>query len=301
MAYGSPNSMDDVEDYMIQIRGGRKPTEAEVELLRERYRQVGGRTPLLQITQSQARALQQRLRSDGLDIPIYMGMKHWHPFIEETVQQIVRDGATSLVGVALAPHYSKLSIGGYEEAVRKGLQKNGSTIPFAMVKSWYREDSLLRALSRRVEDGLGKLTSPREAAVLFTAHSLPKRKVAPDDPYQNQLLETSQLVAKQIEINFWSFAFQSAGRPEEDWLGPGVRDQVLRLSKEGFHEVLVCPVGFVSDHLEILYDLDIDAKQYATLLGVRLERTCSLNDDPDLIDALANVSRQAMEPKTLLA
>jgi ferrochelatase len=228
-------------------------------------------------------------------------MKHWHPFIEETVQQIVRDGATSLVGVGLAPHYSRLSIGGYEEAVRRGLDMNGSTIPFVMVKSWHKEDSLIRALSRRVEEVLNKLTSSREAAVLFTAHSLPKKAVAPDDPYQNQLLETCQLVAARAEVNSWSFAFQSAGRLEEGWLGPGVRDQILRLSKEGFREILVCPVGFVSDHLEILYDLDIDANQYAKLLGVRLERTSSLNDDPDLIDALANVSRQAMEPKTLLA
>ncbi len=295
MAYGSPNSLDEVEDYMTEVRGGRNPTKAEVERLKERYRQVGGRTPLLQITQSQARALQQRLRSDGLDIPVYVGMKHWHPFIEVTVQEIVRNGADSMVGIALAPHYSRLSIGGYEDAVRRGLAKQRPGIPFTMIRDWHKNSWLVQALSSRIRDGLNGLSKPQEAVVLFTAHSLPKMAMAPDDPYQSQLLETSNLIARAAGVSSWDFAFQSAGEPKENWLGPQIKEQISKLAQDGFREVLVCPVGFVSDHLEILYDLDIAAKQYAASFGVRLERTSSLNDDPEFIDALASVATSVVK------
>ncbi len=294
MAYGSPNSLDEVGDYLSQVRGGRKPTAAEVEALKERYRLVGGRTPLLEITLSQARRLEERLSEEGVAGSVYVGMKHWHPYIEETVRAIVQDGATSIVGIALAPHYSRLSIGGYDEKVKEALAKLAADLPFVMVKDWHTEQSLVKTLANHVQKKLNKLVDPEKAAVLFTAHSLPKRSVAQDDPYHSQLLETSRLVVDSSGVKHWDFAFQSAGQPRDNWLGPQILEQIAQLWREGFREILVCPVGFVSDHLEILYDLDIEARNYAASLGARLERTESLNDDPEFIKSLASVARAAI-------
>jgi len=288
MAYGSPNSLDEIGEYLRQVRGGRLPTSEEVERLRDRYRQVGGQTPLLKITLAQAKALEERLRSERIDSKVYVGMKHWHPFIEDVVEKIVSEGAASIIGLALAPHYSKLSIGGYADAVRRGLAGTGRPVPFTMVESWYDQQSLIGALSRRIRDGLEKFNEPSNAVVLFTAHSLPKKSVAENDPYWSQLQETSQLVATKSGIKLWDFAFQSAGHPIDSWMGPSIKEKITELSGKRFRELLVCPVGFVSDHLEVLYDLDIEAKRYASSLGVRLERTASLNDDPEFINALAS-------------
>ena len=292
MAYGSPTSLDEVGEYLSQVRGGRPTAPQEVDRLRERYRKAGGQTPLLKITQAQASALQQRLDSENLPVRVYVGMKHWHPFIEETVPTIVRENAASIIGLALAPHYSKLSIGGYEDAVRRGLAS--SQVPFFMVKSWHTHPHLIEALARRVREGLDKMDKPSETALLFTAHSLPKRFVQPDDPYVAQLSETSRLVAEKAGVRSWDFAFQSAGEPADSWLGPQIKEKILEISKKHYHELLVCPVGFVSDHLEILYDLDIEAKEYGRDLGISFSRTTSLNDDPLFISALAETVKPAL-------
>jgi ferrochelatase len=288
MAYGSPNSLDEVGEYLREVRGGRPPTPEEVERLRDRYRQVGGQTPLLKITFAQAKALGEKLRSERLDSRVYVGMKHWHPFIEDVVEKVVSDGASSIIGAALAPHYSKLSIGGYADAVNRGLARTERPVPFTMIESWHDQESLINALSRRVRDGLQKFNEPSKAFVLFTAHSLPRKFVQDDDPYWRQLQETCQLVASKSWIKSWDFAFQSAGHPIASWMGPSIKEKITELSGKGFRELLVCPVGFVSDHLEILYDLDIEAKGYAGSLGTRLERTASLNDDPEFINAISS-------------
>lgn len=290
MAYGSPGSLEDVAEYLRHVRNGREPTGVEVERLRDRYRCVGGRTPLLDVTRAQAEALQERLHSHGFPLRVYVGMKHWHPFVEDTVKEIVRDGTQSIIGLAMAPHYSRLSIGGYAEALERGLSRVGGNVVHKMIKSWHTEPLLIKAISKRVLAGLSSLEDPSKAAVLFTAHSLPMKMVEADDPYQNQLLETSFLVAQQAGVKCWEFAFQSAGHPPEEWLGPRIRERISSLSAEGFKEILVCPVGFVSDHLEILYDLDIEAASYAGSLGSRMERTASLNADPDFIEAMASVT-----------
>jgi ferrochelatase len=301
MAYGSPNSLDEVGEYLRQVRGGRLPTPEEVERLKDRYRQIGGQTPLLKITLAQAKALEEKLQSERIDSKVSIGMKHWHPFIEDVVDKIVGDGVASTVGLALAPHYSRLSIGGYSDAVRRSLAGAGRPVPFAMVESWHDQQSLISALSRRVHDGLEKFDELDRAVVLFTAHSLPKKFVADDDPYWGQLQETSRLVASKSGIKSWDFAFQSAGHPIESWLGPSIKEKIAELSSKGFRELLVCPVGFVSDHLEILYDLDIEAKGYASSLGARLERTASLNDDPELIDAIASRLRPLLTREIVIA
>jgi len=300
MAYGSPYSLDEVGAYLKEIRGGRTATPEEVERLKERYRQVGGRTPLIEITKLQAQRLEERLRNNAIADRVYIGMKHWYPFIKDTVEEMVRDNVASIIGIALAPHYSKMSIGGYDDAVRKALADNQSSIPFFMVKNWHQERSLIDALASRVRSGLNKMKDPQQAMVLFTAHSLPKRAVVPGDPYRAQLDETSRLVAEAAGIESWSFAFQSAGEPRDTWLGPQIREQIVDIQRKGFKEILVCPVGFVSDHLEILYDLDIEAKQLAESLGVKLDRTRSLNADPEFIDSLLATTRSVVTGETLL-
>jgi ferrochelatase len=302
MAYGSPNSLDEVGEYLRQVRGGRLPTPEEVERLRERYRQVGGQTPLLKITLAQAKALEERLQSgSGINSKVYVGMKHWHPFIEDVVEKIVSDGAPGIIGLALTPHYSKLSIGGYADAVKRGLARTERAIPFTMVESWHDQQSLITALSRRVHNGLEKFSDPSNAVVLFTAHSLPKKFVQDDDPYWRQLQESSQLVATKSGIKSWDFAFQSAGQPIDSWMGPSIKEKITELSGKGFRELLVCPVGFVSDHLEILYDLDIEANSYASSLGARLERTTSLNDDAEFISAIASRLEPLLSRQTVTA
>ena len=291
MAYGSPNSLDEVGDYLAQVRGGRVSSPEEIEHLKQRYQRVGGQTPLLQITKSQADALEKKLVADGAPARVSFGMKHWHPFIEDVVEKISIDNPPILVGLALAPHYSKLSIGGYEDSVRRGLARKDSNIPFVMVKSWHTEPSLITALSTRVSSALSDPKGSERTMVIFTAHSLPLKAVSDNDPYQAQLLETSQLVAREAGVTNWDFAFQSASGPSGTWLGPSLKEKISEFSNKGIKRILVCPVGFVSDHLEILYDLDVEARGYANSHGIELARTLSLNNDPKFIEALAAVAR----------
>ena len=291
MAYGSPNSLDEVGDYLAQVRGGRVSTPEEIEHLKQRYQRVGGQTPLLQITKSQADALEKKLVADGAPARVSFGMKHWHPFIEDVVEKISIDNPPILVGLALAPHYSKLSIGGYEDSVRGGLARKYPNVPFVMVKNWHTEPSLITALSTRVSSALSEIRGSERTMVIFTAHSLPLRAVSDDDPYRAQLLETSQLVAKETGVTDWDFAFQSASGPISAWLGPSLKEKISEFSDKGIKRILVCPVGFVSDHLEILYDLDVEARDHANSRGVVMSRTLSLNDDPMFIEALAGVAK----------
>jgi ferrochelatase len=291
MAYGSPDSLDEVGDYLAQVRGGRGSSSDELEHLKRRYERVGGRTPLLQITRSQADALEKRLIADDVSARVCFGMKHWHPFVEDVVEKISTDNPSVLVGLALAPHYSKLSIGGYEESVRRGLARRNSKVEFVMVNSWHTQPSLITALATRVNDAMREMRSGGTTSVVFTAHSLPLKALSNDDPYQAQLLETSQLVAKATNVTNWNLAFQSASGPIGTWLGPSLKEKISELSEKGIKQLLVCPVGFVSDHLEILYDLDVEARDYANSRGIEFARTASLNDDPIFIEALAAAVR----------
>ena len=301
MAYGSPNSLDEVADYLAQVRGGRGSSQEEIDHLKQRYRRVGGLTPLLQVTRSQADALEKKLFADGFHVKVSYGMKHWHPFVEDVVEKIDLDNPSVLVGFALAPHYSKLSIGGYEDSVRRGLAKKNSKTRFVMVKSWHTQPSLINALSSRVRNSLQRMGGSAGTVVIFTAHSLPIRAVLEDDPYKIQLLETSKLVAEEAKVTEWEFAFQSASGPSGTWLGPSLKEKISQLSTTGTRQILVCPVGFVSDHLEILYDLDVEAKEFAESHGIVLARTPSLNDDPGLIDALAAVVRPILVSEEIAA
>jgi protoporphyrin/coproporphyrin ferrochelatase len=278
MAYGSPATADDVPAYLADIREGRPVSPEAVDELAERYRRIGGRSPLDEITEAQRAALEQELGA-----PVFVGMKHWRPRIAEAVEAALAGGAERLIGLVLAPHYSRLSIAGYRERLEQALQGRAE---LAFVESWHDNMPFIDVLAERVRGFDGH--------VVFTAHSLPERILRARDPYREQLLETSRLVAGRAGLADWSFAFQSASPTGEPWLGPDILEELDRLAANGVERVLVCPVGFVSDHLEILWDLDIEAREKAAGLGLELERIESLNDDPAFIRALAALVRDRL-------
>ena len=278
MAYGSPSGPEDVRPYLEDVRGGRPVSDEAVAELAERYRRIGGRSPLDDVTEAQRAALEREL-----GIPVYVGMKHWRPRIAEAVDSALAGGATRIVGLVLAPHYSRLSIGGYRERLDEAVAGRAELV---LVESWHDSPGFVELLADRVRD--------TDAWVVFTAHSLPSRILDEGDPYKEQLLETSRLVAERAGLDRWSFAFQSASATGEPWLGPDVLEELDRLHADGVERVLVAPVGFVSDHLEILWDLDIEAKERAAELGLELERIELPNDDPAFVRALAEVVEERL-------
>jgi len=278
MAYGSPSRAEDIRPYLEDIRAGRPVSDAAVEELTERYRRIGGRSPLDDATEGQRAALEREL-----GVPVFVGMKHWRPRIAEAVDQALAGGADTIVGLVLAPHYSRLSVHGYRERLEDALQGRAK---LRFVESWHTHEPYLDVLADRMRDS--------EAHVVFTAHSLPARILDDGDPYRDQLLETSRLVAERAGLDSWSFAFQSESRTGEPWLGPDILDELDTLQAKGVERVLVCPIGFVSDHLEILWDLDVEAAERAAELGLDLERIDSLNDDPAFIRGLAELVRQTV-------
>jgi ferrochelatase len=278
MAYGSPSRAEDIRPYLEDIREGRPVSDEAVEELTERYRRIGGRSPLDEVTERQRAALEQEV-----GIPVHLGMKHWRPRIAEAAERALAGGATRVAGLVLAPHYSKLSIAGYLERLHGGL---GGRAELRFVESWHDHGPFLDVLADRVRG--------TDAHVVFTAHSLPERILELGDPYKDELLETSRLVAQRAGLEHWSFAFQSASPTGEPWLGPDILDELDDLNRQGVRKVLVAPVGFVSDHLEILWDIDVEARERAAELGLELDRIESLNDDPAFIQALASLVRNTL-------
>ena len=273
MAYGSPSRPEDVLPYLEDVRGGRPVSDEAVEELAERYRRIGGRSPLDDVTEAQRAALEREL-----GVPVFVGMKHWRPRIAEAVDAALVCGATRVVGLVLAPHYSRMSVGEYRERLEAAVAGRADLV---LIESWHNNPAFVEVMADRLRG-----TTPW---VVFTAHSLPERILADGDPYRDQLLETSAVVAELAGLEHWSFAFQSASPTGEPWLGPDVLDELERLSAEGVRKVRLAPVGFVSDHLEILWDLDVEAREKAQELGVELSRIESLNDDPAFIRALAGL------------
>jgi protoporphyrin/coproporphyrin ferrochelatase len=275
MAYGSPSTLDEIPAYLSDIRGGREVSDAAVDELTERYRRIGGRSPLDEITEAQRSALEREL-----GIPVFVGMKHARPRIAEAADTALEGGATTLLGLVLAPHYSRLSIGGYRELLETALAGRAELV---FVDSWNDHPPFLDVLADRVRGFQGH--------IVFTAHSLPERILREGDPYRDQLLETAQLVAARAGLESWSFAFQSASATGEPWLGPDLLEELESLATKGVRRVLICPIGFVSDHLEILWDIDVEGRERAAELGLELDRIESLNDEPAFVRALAELAR----------
>jgi ferrochelatase len=280
MAYGSPERLADVPEYYADIRGGRPIAPENLADLVERYRRLGieDSSPLNAITEATRAALEQEL-----GLPVFTGMKHWTPQIADAAQAALASGADEIVGLVLAPHYSAMSIKGYRDQLEQALAGRAE---LRFVESWHDEPSFVDLLADRVRG--------TDAHVVFTAHSLPARILDQGDPYKDQLLETARLVAETAGVEDWSFSFQSESPTGEPWLGPDILDHLQALRDRGVEHVLVCPVGFVSDHLEIRWDIDVEAQEKAAELGMRLERIEMPNADPAFIRALAGIVRRTL-------
>jgi ferrochelatase len=281
MAYGSPERLADVPEYYADIRGGRPIRPDLIDDLVERYRRLGieDGSPLNAITEQTRAALELELG----DVPVFTGMKHWTPRIAAAAERALASGAGTVVGLVLAPHYSRLSIGGYRQQLEDALAGRAE---LAFVESWYDEPGFIALLAERVRG--------TDAHVVFTAHSLPARILEEGDPYKEQLLQTATAIAERAALCEWTFSFQSESETGEPWLGPDILDHLQELHERGVQNVLVCPIGFVADHLEIRWDLDHEAAERARELGMRLERIEMPNADPAFVRVLAALVRRAL-------
>lgn len=289
MAYGTPRTLEEVEPYYTHIRRGRPPSPEQLQDLVRRYEAIGGVSPLNAITARQVQAIETSLRERGWSGRVYLGMKHWHPFIAEAVAQMAADGVRRAVGVVLAPHYSRISIGGYIDYAMQAREQFAPNMEMRFVERWGSHPLFIEAVARKVQLALADWR-PEETVVIFSAHSLPQRIRQWGDPYERELLDSAQMVAQELNLPHWTFAYQSASATGEPWLGPDVLEQLEEIAREWSQkQVVCCAIGFVADHLEVLYDLDIEARQKCERLGLRYRRADSLNDDPLLAQAVAEV------------
>ena len=303
MAYGTASGPDDIERYYTDIRGGRPPSPEHLAELRERYEAIGNVFPLLDTTRAQAEGLAERLSDGDADVRAYLGMKHSPPFIPDAVDRMRADGIERAVAIVMAPHWSGMSVETYVERVRRAVGGDGPG--FTFVRSFHDHPSFIGFLAGRVSEALDRL-SPEERAgalVLFTAHSLPTRRVEDGSlrcktcdceascRYRDGLQETADLVSAQLALPSSAIAWQSAGLTPDPWWGPPVEESIRAAAGDGYRAVVVCSAGFVADHLETLYDLDVEAGRIAEDAGIRFERTRMPNADAAFLDALADVVR----------
>lgn len=292
MAMGGPDCLENVEAYLMDVRGGRATSPELVEEIRRRYRVTGGKSPVLGITQEVARVLEQRLNgSTEQRYRCYVGLRHWHPYIKETYARLLEDFPERIIGLCMAPQYSSLSIGAYMKKVEEARRELASETPISFVTSWHRHPLLIASIAGNIHQTLQKFPVEVRSGVpiLFTAHSLPERVVAMKDPYPEEVKGTVQAVCEQLGSQPTRFAYQSQGRSGEKWLGPTVEETLAELAQEGHRHVLVAPIGFICDHVETLYDIDIELKQLAQTKGLQLERIPMLNASEALIDIVTSV------------
>lgn len=276
LAHGSPDSVDQIPEFLLRVTGGRPlPPEAIAEI-QHRYSLIG-RSPLTELTKKQAELLARKL-----GLKVYVGMRNWHPYIAETVRTMITDGVTHAIVICLAPQNSRTSVGLY----RSALAKENPPFTTDFVDSWHDHPLLIQAFAEKL-----RASRPPNVPTIFTAHSVPQRTVTEGDPYERQAKETASLVAKQAALSLedWTFTFQSQGIAGGPWLGPTVEDTILGLKQNGHNTVFIQPIGFLCDHVEVLYDIDINFKQFAEKQGMRLTRAESLNDSPLLTAALADL------------
>ena len=302
MAHGTPHSLDELPAIYTEIRRGNPPPPELLADLERRYRRIGGTSPLNDRTASQVEGIRRALeeRASGRFL-VEAGAKFAAPRIADAVGALGRGGAGRLVGLVLAPHFSAASVGDYARRARAAAEtlapSEGGPLEVQMIDHWHLAPGFVPLLVQRVHDAVDQLPPDARfsATVIFTAHSIPARLVDEGDPYAAQVLESATTIAEAAGLERWSVAWQSAGRTADAWLGPDVRDVIAALPGTGASAVVVCPVGFVSDHLEVLYDIDIEARSVADDVGIPFARTASLNDDPEFCDMLADVVLDVVE------
>ncbi len=289
LAFGGPRSLEEVE-FLLTRLFGRKPSPEMLERVKERYQLIGGYSPLPAITERQARALEERLHTRGYSFKSYVGMRYSQPLIEETLKEILQDGFEEVVAIPMAPFRSRFSTGAYKEELNRANNISGEKLKITFIEGWHSHPLFLQAATERVEEGLKQFAPEEKKRVhlIFTAHSLPESIIG-NDPYVEEMKESVNEVLKRIGPLPWHMAFQSKGGGAERWIGPDVESVLAEMSKIGIKEVLLVPIGFVSDHIEILYDIDILYKGKAESLGMILNRTPSLNSSEGFIEALATI------------
>ncbi len=283
LAHGAPERLEDVESYLSFVRGGRPGSPQVLEEVRRRYAAIGGSSPLLRWTRAQAAALENHLQ-----MPVFFGMRNWHPFIAETMERVRAADFERLAAVCLAPQFSELSVGLYIKRTEEAKQQAGVTAEIVWARSFHDEPLLIEAFAERLRP------LARGRKVLFTAHSLPEKALANGDPYDRESRATAAAVAARLALADWDFAYQSQGMTADRWLGPTVESCLDRYAAEGIREVVVHPIGFVCDHIEVLYDIDILFRAYAAERAITLSRPESLNDSPAFIGALAEVVKRCL-------
>ena len=298
LAFGGPGSLEEVEPFLIRLFRGRDPSAQQIERVKERYALIGGSSPLREITGAQAKALERRLNRAKVAFMSYVGMRYGHPLIEEALKEILRDGIHEIVALPMVPFRSRESTGAYIDEVKRVLKEIGNGLDISFVEGWHCHHLFIEAIREKIVEALSEFRpgSRERVHLLFTAHSLP-RAVVEQDPYVGDMEESVRKVREGMEAlsNLpWSIAFQSKGRSSEEWIGPEVESVLTGLSGRGIREVLVIPIGFVSDHIEILYDIDILFQKKAESLGMVLKRTRSLNTSELFIEALAQAVEERM-------
>jgi ferrochelatase len=290
LAFGGPRSLDEVEPFLTRLFRGRKPSPEQLEGVTERYRLIGGGSPLPEITFKQAKALESNLNSKGYPIKSYVGMRYGHPLIEETLKEILEDGIHEVIALPMAPFRSRASTGAYVEEVNEVRKNIGENIEISFVEGWHLHPLFIESVREKIEEGLRKFTPEERKRVhlIFSAHSLPK-SIVEKDPYTKEIKITIRKVLENLEAFPWHMAYQSKGAGPEAWVGPDVESVLEKLSERKIREVLIVPIGFVADHIEILYDIDILYEEKAKLLGMQLKRTPSLNFSRRFIEALAAI------------
>lgn len=295
MAYGGPNNLDEVEPYLLDVRGHRPTSQEIIHEVRERYREIGGRSPILEQTHMQAAALQAALEPG---FKAFVGMRHWHPYIKDTLGKMHSEGIEHAVGLVMAPHYSRLSI----EAYIKKIAEAESPIEVNTIPSWHLLPGYLDALASRVRAALERFPAEERASipVIFSAHSLPERILTWNDPYPEQLHATVAAVMERLGSQPHTFAYQSAAISHEPWLGPDVSVLIEQYAMQGQKNIVSCPIGFVCEHVEVLYDIDIVYQQLSRSLGVRLERIEMVHTAPQMVSGLADLIRQTAKERNWL-
>jgi len=297
MAYGAASSLDEIEPYLLDIRGGRPVGPELIEQVKERYRLMGGKSPLLDITRQQAAALEKSLNGNQTRFKVYIGMRHWHPYIKDTVAAMVADGIRTLTALCLTPYYSKMSVGAYFQKLDEAVAATGVSFRIVRIESWNDHPKLIETIAGKVTQALERFPAEvrNKVILLFSAHSLPERILAEKDPYPQELHETVELIMKKVGPNPWRFAYQSKGRTPEPWLGPDAAAVIDELHAQGHRHLLMAPIGFISDHMETLYDVDIMYRKQCEAKDIRLERAGSLNATPGFIETMADVVRENLQ------
>src|SRR5271169_4655973 len=296
LAHGAPDKLEDIPEFLLNVRGGRPLPDAAVQEIIHRYSLIGGGSPLLRLTTLQAGALAEALNREARikpqeAMPVCVGMRNWKPYITDAIRELAERKVNRVVALCLAPQNSRTSVGLYQKVLMESIDKLDSKPEVEFIESWHNHPGLIAAFRERIARALDRAVAEagKPVPVIFTAHSVPEKTIAAGDPYDQQVKETAAAVAQAMSLNNWRLAFQSQGMTADPWIGPTVESQIDELAAAGHRHVLIAPIGFVCDHVEILYDIDVAFREYGKAQGVTVVRSESLNDSPLFISALASI------------